>query len=91
VIKTFRHKGLKNLWNDGDASRSAAEMVPRIRRRLVFLHEAPSPAAMNITGFNFHELKGQRQGTFTIHVNGPYCITFGWDDGAIDVDFENYH
>lgn len=28
----------------------------------------------------------------TIQVNGPWCITFGWDaEDAIDVDLEQYH
>ncbi len=46
---------------------------------------------MNLPGFDFHELKGDRKGTVSMHMNGPYTITFGWDEGAILVDFENYH
>jgi len=91
VIKTFRHKGLRKFWNRGDASGLPAPLLRRLQVRLVALNEASAPAEMNISGFNFHELKGDRKGVFSVHVNGPYCITFGWDDGAIDVDFENYH
>ncbi len=91
MIKTFRHKGLRKFWNDGDASKLPSELVERIRRRLTSLNGAPDPSAINISGYDFHELKGAPKGTFTVHVNGPYCITFGWNDGAIDVDFENYH
>jgi proteic killer suppression protein len=41
---------------------------------------------------DFHELKGDRKGTYSMHVTGNYCITFRWEDGdAIDVDFEDYH
>ena len=46
---------------------------------------------MNVPGFNFHRLRG---GTvrYTVHVNGPWCVTFEWDgDDAIAVDLENYH
>ncbi|CDQ09665.1 Plasmid maintenance system killer protein (fragment) [Acidithiobacillus ferrivorans] len=29
---------------------------------------------------------------YTVHVNGPYCITFEWWDGdAWRIDLENYH
>jgi plasmid maintenance system killer protein len=29
---------------------------------------------------------------YTVHVNGPWCITFEFDDGdALRVDFEQYH
>ena len=46
---------------------------------------------MNIPGFNYHPLKGVPQ-RYTVHVNGPWCVTFGWDAGdAIDVDLEQYH
>jgi proteic killer suppression protein len=46
---------------------------------------------MNIPGFNFHSLAGDRTGTYTVNVNGPWCITFRWDGpDAIDVNLENY-
>jgi proteic killer suppression protein len=91
VIKSFRHKGLRRLWDDGDASGLPAQLLRRLQTRLVALNEAASPGEMNIAGFDFHELKGARRGVFTVHVNGPWCVTFRWDEGAVDVDFENYH
>ena len=37
------------------------------------------------------ELHGKPQ-RYTIHLNGPWCITFEWADGtAIRVDLEQYH
>ena len=43
-------------------------------------------------GFDFHSLKGDRKDTYSVHVNGPWCITFAFADGdAKDVDFEQYH
>jgi len=36
-------------------------------------------------------LRGKPQ-RYTIHVNGPWCITFEWQDGkALRVDLEQYH
>jgi proteic killer suppression protein len=36
-------------------------------------------------------LKGKPQ-RYSIHVNGPWTLTFGWDSGeATDVDLEQYH
>ena len=47
---------------------------------------------MNLPGFDFHRLQGDQPTRYTVHVNGPWCITFGWLDGnAVDVDLENYH
>ena len=46
---------------------------------------------LNVPGFNFHRLKG-RPLRYTLHVNGPWCITFEWIDGdAWRVDLEQYH
>ena len=46
---------------------------------------------MNVPGFNFHALHGTPK-RYTVPVNGPWCITFGWDGtDAIDVDPEQYH
>ena len=40
----------------------------------------------------FHPLKGFNPTRFTVHVNGPWCITFEFDNGdAANVDFEQYH
>jgi proteic killer suppression protein len=46
---------------------------------------------MNLHGFNFHALHGKPQ-RYTVHVNGPWCITFEFENGdAIRVDLEQYH
>ena len=67
-------------------------MVDRILRRLDALDAAADPEDMKIPGFDFHPLSGRRQGTYSVHVNGPWCVTFGWDGtDAIRVDLEQYH
>ena len=39
-----------------------------------------------------HELKGDRKGTYSMHVSSNYCITFRWENGEVaDADFEDYH
>lgn len=47
---------------------------------------------MNLPGFDFHALHGFDPTRYSVHVNGPWCITFVFDDGdAFLVDFEQYH
>ena len=47
---------------------------------------------MNIPGFDFHKLNGFTPTRYTVHVNGPWCITFAFEDGdAIIIDYEQYH
>ena len=46
---------------------------------------------LNVPGFDFHPLKGKPQ-RYSIHVNGPWCLTFEFEDGdALRIDFEQYH
>jgi proteic killer suppression protein len=92
VIASFRHKGLQAYWASGSLAGIDAKLAARIRVRLVALQAATQPEDMNLPGFDFHGLRGDRAGRYSVHVNGPCCITFGWQDGhAIKVDLENYH
>jgi proteic killer suppression protein len=60
-------------------------------RRLEALDLASEPEDMNNPGFDFHALQGTPK-RYTVHVNGPWCITFAFTGGdAYDVDFEQYH
>jgi proteic killer suppression protein len=48
--------------------------------------------ALDRPGWRLHQLRGDRAGTWSIHVNGPWCITFvPTADGWEDLDYENYH
>ncbi len=41
---------------------------------------------------DFHELKGARAGSYSMHVSGNHRITFRWQDGDVgDLNFEDYH
>jgi len=91
MIKSFRHKGLKLLYEDGDTHKVQSELVARISRRLASLDGAMKPEDMRLPGYNFHSLQGYPK-RYSVHVNGPWSISFGWDDdGAVNVDLENYH
>ncbi len=67
-------------------------MHSRIMRRLDALDVASTPEDLDLPGFDFHMLRGHRPTRYTVHVNGPWCITFEFDDGdAYVLDFEQYH
>jgi toxin HigB-1 len=91
MIKSFRHKGLKQLWETGRSGKIAMDLQARALRRLDALDSAVAPSGMNVPGFDFHPLRGLPP-RYTVHVNGPWCITFGWDGtDAVEVDLEQYH
>jgi proteic killer suppression protein len=50
------------------------------------------PEEMNTPGFDFHALRGFKPTRYSVHVNGPWCITFEFEGGdACRIDFERYH
>lgn len=75
----------------GASRRVSAELTERMKRRLDAMDRAKSLQDMNLPGFDFHSLRGKPQ-RYSIHVNGPWCITFEWEEGdACRVDLEQYH
>lgn len=91
MIRNFSHRGLKELFHNGKSRRIDQRLHSRIIRRLDFLNMAASPEQMNLPGFDYHKLQGKPV-RYTVHVNGPLCVTFGFDgEDAIDVDLEDYH
>ncbi|MDE2911327.1 MAG: type II toxin-antitoxin system RelE/ParE family toxin [Paracoccaceae bacterium] len=69
-----------------------ARFHQRFLRRLDALNAATAPEDMNLPGFDFQALRGHCRARYTVHVNGPWCINFGFRDGdAYALDFEQYH
>jgi proteic killer suppression protein len=92
MIKSFRSKGLADLWEKDKTSKIDAKLHQRILERLDALDAATAPGDMKVPGFDYHPLKGYKPPRYTVHVNGPWCITFEFEDGdALQVDFEQYH
>ncbi len=91
MIRSFLHKGLKELFEKGRTARIQPSLHERCRRRLDALDRAVRADDMNVQGFDFHALRGKPL-RYTVHVNGPWCITFEFEDGdAHRVDLEQYH
>ena len=89
MIQSFRHKGLSELWSTSKTSRIDAKMHKRILLRLDRLNSVRAAGEMNHPGFDFHMLKGFNPKRYTIHINGPWCITFQFEgDDAFRVDLE---
>jgi toxin HigB-1 len=92
MIVSFRSKALADLWRQGNTSKIDGRMHARILRRLDALNAATKIESLNIPGFDFHSLRGFSPTRYTIHVNGPWCITFCFLEGeATEIDFEQYH
>ena len=73
----------------------SAKVRPDLRKRCITrldaLDQAATLADLNVPGFDFHGLEGSPK-RYSMHVNGPWAITFEWVDGdAWRVDLEQYH
>ncbi len=91
MIATFRNKGLRELWETGKSAKVRPDLIERVRVRLAFLNGIKTLNALRVPGLDFHALPGKPQ-RYTIHVNGPWCITFEWNGrDAVHVDLEQYH
>jgi proteic killer suppression protein len=87
----FQHKGLAELFERGRSRRVRQDLQGRCLRRLESLDHAESLTDLHVPGFNFHGLQGVPT-RYSIHVNGPWCLTFEWEEGdALRVDLEQYH
>jgi proteic killer suppression protein len=91
VIASFSHRGLKELFETG----GSAAIRPDLRRRAIIrldaLDAAASLDALRQPGFDFHALRAEPR-RYSIHINGPWCITFEWENGNVRrVDLEQYH
>ncbi|MHB8257132.1 MAG: type II toxin-antitoxin system RelE/ParE family toxin [Acidiferrobacterales bacterium] len=92
MIQSFRHKGLKRLYEKDIAKGLSADMVPKIERILARLDVAAGPEMMNLPGYGLHPLKGGLKGFWSVWVTGNWRIIFRFDGGnACDVDLVDYH
>ncbi|WP_455475862.1 type II toxin-antitoxin system RelE/ParE family toxin [Bartonella sp. B17] len=91
MIKTFKNKDLQSLWETGK-SKIDSRLHQRIIRRLDALEAASQVNDVNLPGYNFHILRGFTPPRYTIHINGPWCITFEFVNGHVThIDLEQYH
>lgn len=92
MIRGFKHRGRKRLYERGDRSGTGAEMAGTIERILSLLDVAVSPHALNVPRYRLHPLKGDRKGWWAVTVRANWRIIFRVEDGDVyDVDLIDYH
>ncbi len=92
VIKGFRHKGLEKFFLTGSKAGIQADHAGKLRLILGRLHASTSPYDMNLPGLYLHELKGDKQGVWSVRVSGNWRVTFQFDGpDATVVNYEDYH
>ena len=92
MIKTFKHKGLKKFFETGSKAGIQAKHERRLRMQLAAKDTASIIEDIDLPGFKLHPLKGNRDGVWSITVNGNWRVTFEFKDGnAYILNYEDYH
>jgi len=92
MIASFRHKGLKRMFEGGQSRLIEPSLRVRVANILAVLDAAPGARDLAGPGNRLHELKGDREGIWSVTVSGNWRITFRFTDGnAHDVDLIDYH
>ena len=92
MIQTFRHRGLKRLYERGDFSRVRADQVERIALALADLDEASKSSDLDLPGYRLQPLKGDQKRIWSISISANWRIIFRIEEGDMyDVDLVDYH
>jgi toxin HigB-1 len=92
MIRTFKNKAVERLFREGKVKGVPKELEKRIRVRLEVIDSAEVIDDIRIPGYDLHELKGDRKGTWSIKVSGNWRITFNFENkDAYDIELEDYH
>lgn len=92
MIESFRHKGLKKLFENGNRSGLRADQVERIENILLMLAVAEKLKDLDLPSLRLHALKGDLKGFHAVTVRANYRIVFRFEDGdCYDVDLVDYH
>ena len=94
MIRSFRHRGLKRLYELDDKSGIRPDILSKVENILAVLDRAggPGPGHMNLPGFRPHPLKGDLHGLWAVTVRANWRIVWRFDGpDALDVDLVDYH
>lgn len=92
MIQSFKHRGLKRLYERSDRSGIRPDMVNLVEDILGRLNESSTVRAMNLPGYRLHALKGDWKGFWSVTVRANWRIIFRFEGGdAFDVEMIDYH
>lgn len=91
MIESFKHKGLALYFTRGDKRAIPAHSAARIERMLDRLDASIQAEDMDLPGYKFHALKGDRAGEYAVTVTGSLRMTYRFDgQHATAVNLEDY-
>ncbi|HEX3943042.1 MAG TPA: type II toxin-antitoxin system RelE/ParE family toxin [Rhizomicrobium sp.] len=92
MIRSFRNRGLKALYEGRSEKRIAPHHLLRLRDVLAALDRSRKPDDMDLPGFRLHPLKGELKGHWALRCPANWRVTFRFEGGdAYEVDYLDYH
>jgi proteic killer suppression protein len=92
MIQSFAAKGLKELFETGGSRRVRPDLQKRCLQILDAIHRAETLNDLKLPGLRLHPDSRYKPVRWRVDVNGPWRITFEWQDGeAIKVDLVQDH
>ena len=92
MIRSFKHRGLKRLYERGDRSGIRPDMADTVQEILTVLDSAISPISLDVPGYRLHRLKGDLKGFWSVTVRANWRIVFRFEGpDAFDVELIDYH
>ncbi|HEU5018918.1 MAG TPA: type II toxin-antitoxin system RelE/ParE family toxin [Pseudolabrys sp.] len=92
MIRSFRHRGLRRLYEHDDRSKVRPDLADKIVLMLGRLDAAVTVKDMDVHGFGLHRLTGDLKGFWSVTVSRNWRIVFRFEEGdAYGVDFLEYH
>jgi toxin HigB-1 len=92
MIKSFKHRGLKRLYERGDRRGIRSDLLEIVEDILARLDEADTAQAMNLPGYRLHTLKGDLKGLWSVTVRANWRIVFRFEENdAFDIELIDYH
>jgi proteic killer suppression protein len=92
MIRSFKHRGLKRLYERGERAGIRGDLVDTVERILTVLDAAATPQALDLPGYRLHPLKGGLKGFWSVTVRANWRIVFRFEGAsAFDVELIDYH
>jgi proteic killer suppression protein len=92
VIRSFKHRGLKRLYERGDRSGIRPDLLEIVERILTIRDVAATPQALDLPRYHLHPLKGELKGFWSVTVRANWRIVFRFaGTDAVDVELIDYH
>jgi proteic killer suppression protein len=92
MIRSFKHRGLKRLYERDDRSGIRPDLLDAVERILTVLDAATAPQALDIPRYRLHPLKGDWKGMWSVTVRANWRIIFRFEGtDAFDVELIDYH